>query len=199
MKANKQSSQAAPLWHPNFRVVETLPDTKLIRTSFLVNAAAVALVLATAAFWVLREQDLAGIRAQTQTCDARILENTPKYAQASKFQKQFTEAEKRLKELDGFVTADFVASVFLRRLAETLPRMLTVDAVEMYGTGVRLRGTIVGPSAKATDIATAYVSQLKADPLFSAQMQSAMLNSITREPEANRMVFEIEMKLKPRK
>ncbi len=198
MKVNKQISQANSLWHPNFRVVETLPDTKVIRTSFVINFVAVVLVLATGTFLVTREQEAAQLQAQAAEWDARIRESTPKYVQATKLQQEFSEAEKRLKEIEAFVTADFTASVFLRRLAETWPRYFTLDSLEMYGQGVRLKGSIAGPSSKATDIATAYVSQLKSDSLFSAQMQSVMLNSITRDQEELRMYFEIEMKLKPR-
>jgi hypothetical protein len=196
MKANNQNSHTGVLWHPNFRVVATLPDTKVIRTSFMVNAAAVALVLATAAYGVTREQELAGTRAQVNEWDTRIRASTPAYTKAVNLQKDFSAAEKRLKEIDGFVTSDFVASTFLRQLAVTLPRFCTIDSAELSGQGVKLRGSIEGPSVKATDIATAYVDQLKADPLFSSQMQSVMLNSITRDQSDTRMSFEIEMKLK---
>ena len=199
MKANKSISQTVAWWHPNFRVEATLPDTKVIRTSFMVNATAVALVLATVAYGVSREQSLAEVRAQVDVWEARILEDTPKYTQASAQQAQFTTAEKRLKEIEGFVTSDFVASAFLRQLAVTLPRLCMIESAEVTAQGVRLRGSIVGPSVKATDIATAYVNQLKTDPLFSAQMQSVMLNSITRDQSDTRMAFEIEMKLKGRK
>ena len=196
MKANKQSSQAAVLWHPNFRVVETLPDTKIIRTSFLINAGAVLLALGAATVLVIREQDLADLRAQTSAWEARILESTPKYTQAIKLQKQFTDAAERIKEIDAFVTTDLVASDVLRRLADTLPRLTTLDSVAMDAKSVRLRGTITGPDRKAIDMATAYVSQLKLDSLFSSRLESVDLKSVDRVPEASRTVFEIEMKLK---
>ncbi|MBK8477954.1 MAG: hypothetical protein IPL39_17115 [Opitutaceae bacterium] len=199
MKLNSQISHTDVLWHPNFRVVATLPDTKVIRTAFLVNFVAIGLVVATGALLALREQSLAEMRAQTVALDSRIAENAPKYAQAVKLQKEFTELEKRLKVVDSFVTSDFVASKFLRRLAETLPRYFTIDAVEVSEGGVRVKGSIMGSSGKATDIAMAYVAQLKADSDLSGPMQGVMLNTITRDPSANRMVFEIEMKTKPRK
>ena len=199
MKPNKQISQTGVLWHPNFRVVATLPDTKVIRTSFIVNVAAVGLVLATSAFLVLREQETAEVLAQTATWTARIQGGTPAYATATKFQKDFSEGEKRLKEIEAFVTTDHVASLFLRRVAETLPRYCTIDAVEMYGLGVRLRGSLVGSSVKVPDIATTYAKQLETDPFFSSQMQSVKLDSLEPEKDANRMLFVIEMKCKAKK
>jgi hypothetical protein len=145
---------------------------------------------------VAREQELAGARAQVAEWDARIQSSTPAYTKAVKLQKDFSEAEKRVKAIAGFAALDFVASTFLRQLAVTLPRLCTIESAELIGQRVRLKGSIVGPSVKATDIATAYVNQLKADPLFSVQMESVMLNSITRDQSDTRMSFEIEMKLK---
>jgi hypothetical protein len=199
MKANKQSSLTRISWHPNFRIVESLPDTKVIRTSFLVNSVSVAFLLAAATVFVLREQGLAEVRGQTSAFEARIVASTPRYTQAIKLQKEFSEAEKRLKEIEAFVTNDFVASGVLRQLADTLPKFLTLDSVAMNPDAMHLRGSIVGPDRKATDIATAYVALLKADVLFSPRLESVEVKSIDRVPEANRMVFEIEMKFKPRK
>lgn len=198
MKANKLNSQTGVLWHPNFRVVATLPDTKVIRTSFLVNTVAVALVLATAAVLVQREQETAEVRAQAASWTDRIQASTPASTKAGKLQKEFSEAEKRVKEIDGFVTADHVASEFLRRVAETLPRYCTIDAVEMYGQGVRLKGSIVGTPVKVPEIATAYVKQLEADAFFSSQLQSVKLDSLDPEKDAERMLFVIGMKFKSR-
>ena len=96
------------------------------------------------------------------------------------------------------MTADHVASLFLQRVAETLPRYCTIDAVEMYGEGVRLKGSIVGTPVKVPEIATAYVKQLEADPFFAAQMQSVKLDALDPEKDAERMLFTIEMKRKSR-
>jgi Tfp pilus assembly protein PilN len=198
MKANKLNSQTGILWHPNFRVVATLPDTKVIRTSFLINGAAVALVLSTAVFMFLREQETADIRAQAAAWTERIQAGKPAYDKAVKLQKDFSEAEKRVKEIESFVTCDHVASLFLRRVAETLPRYCTIDAVEMYGQGVRLKGSIVGTPVKVPEIATAYVKQLEADAFFSSQLQSVKLDSLDPEKDAGRMLFVIGMKFKSR-
>ena len=198
MKANKPISQTGVLWHPNFRVVATLPDTKVIRTSFLVNTVAVALVVATAAMLVQREQETAEVRAQAASWTARIQAGKPAYDKAVKLQKDFSEAEKRVNEIDVFVSADHVASLFLQRVAETLPRFCTIDAVEMYGEGVRLKGSIIGTPVKVPEIATAYVKQLETDPFFLSQMQSVKLDSLDPVADAERMLFVIEMKRKTR-
>jgi hypothetical protein len=48
LKKKSDASAASPAWHPNLRIVEQLPDTKVVRTAFFVNglAATIAIVLA---------------------------------------------------------------------------------------------------------------------------------------------------------
>ena len=41
-KKSDAQSAVAPVWHPNFRNFERLPDTKVVRTTFFVNTAAQA-------------------------------------------------------------------------------------------------------------------------------------------------------------
>ena len=45
---------AAPLWHPNFRNYDRLPDTKAVRTALLVNLVAGAAAVVAAAAYLLR-------------------------------------------------------------------------------------------------------------------------------------------------
>ena len=42
-KKSDSEPVAAPLWHTNFRNFEQLPDTKVVRTTFFVNTAAIAI------------------------------------------------------------------------------------------------------------------------------------------------------------
>ena len=44
-KKSDDQSEEEPLWHPNFRNYERLPDTKVVRTTFFVNTAAIAVTL----------------------------------------------------------------------------------------------------------------------------------------------------------
>jgi hypothetical protein len=39
-----------PAWHPNLRIVEQLPDTKVVRTAFFVNGAAMLVAIALALY-----------------------------------------------------------------------------------------------------------------------------------------------------
>jgi len=53
---------ASPLWHTNFRNFERLPDTKVVRTTFFINTAAVALTLGLLLWLGYREYHLYNLR-----------------------------------------------------------------------------------------------------------------------------------------
>ena len=40
-KKSDAAAPAVPAWHPNFRDYEKLPDVKVVRTAFFINAAAI--------------------------------------------------------------------------------------------------------------------------------------------------------------
>lgn len=194
MKPSKQSAGPALFWHPDFRVVETLPDTKVIRTSFLVNFVAVAAVLVMGYLLVRQEIEITGVRSQCDQWTQRTEGQRPRLDKATQLQRAFTAEETKARQIREFVASRVVASDLLLLIAETLPRLTTLDVVEMTEEGVvRLRGTVVGSSAS---LAQAYADQLAAHPGIVALTESVRLRSQNRDQAGNRFTFEIELKLK---
>lgn len=198
MKPSKPATVAA-YWHPNFRVEASLPDTKVVRTSFVINAAVVVLMLGLGVILYVREAASAEVRAQSAEWSRYIAENRPKYDKAVKMQTEFSDAEKKVREIEAFVASRMIPADFLKIISATLPRLITIDSVEMRADGVQLRGTVVGSSERSAPLAKAYADQLAANPALKAQMESVKLNSQSRDQEGNRFVFEIELKFKASK
>ncbi|MFT3830075.1 MAG: hypothetical protein QM691_10270 [Opitutaceae bacterium] len=194
MKAVKQT--VPTFWHPNFRNEEGLPDTKVIRTSFAVNAVAIAAALAAGAFLYNRESALSEMRGQIEAENAKIEAAKPRVAKALELQKQFSEAEKKIREIETFVTPKLSASDFLITIAETLPRLTTLDSIEMSADSIRLRGAVVGSSERSAPLANAYAEQLGSDPAIKQLISGIKLNNQVRDQANDRFTFEIEMKLK---
>lgn len=195
MKSAKQAA-TPEFWHPNFRIEETLPDTKVIRTSFVVNFAAAALALLLGAWFVQRELAAAGLRTQVAEWENTIATNQPRLTKAAQQQKDFAAAEKKVREIETFVAPRLVASDFLKTIADTLPKLITLDLIEVGTDTVHLRGSVVGATERSAPLAKAYAEQLGANPVLAAQMQSVRLVTQNRDQVANRFTFEIEMKLK---
>jgi hypothetical protein len=194
MKPSKQAAGPATFWHPDFRVVAALPDTKVIRTSFLVSFVAVAAVLATGYLLVRQEMELSSVRSQCDEWTQRTEGLRPRLDKATQSQKTFTAEETKARQIREFVTSRVAASDLLLLIAETLPRLTVLDVIEMTQEGVvRLRGSVVGSSAS---LAQAYADQLAAHPGIVALTESVRLRSQNRDQAGNRFTFEIELKLK---
>lgn len=193
MKPSKRPAGPVLYWHPNFRVAATLPDTKVIRTSFLINAAAVVVALGVGALVIRQEGELRAVREQNAEWVATAERHRERATQASALQAQFADGEKKLRQIEGFLAPRLVASDFLRLIAETLPRLIVIDQVELYDEGVRLRGTAYGSSAS---VPKTYSDQLAATPAIMELMESVRLSSQNRDQAGNRFTFAIELKLK---
>lgn len=198
MKQSKQSAFSGH-WHPNFRIVGDLPDTKVIRTSFAINAVALTAVLALGAVLYQREMTTAAVLSQATEWEKTVAAARPRFNKAVQLQKEFSAVEKKVREFEVFSAQRLVASDFLKIIADSLPRLITLDSIEMYADGVRLRGVVVGASERSAPLAKEYAAKLAALPAIAAQMESVRLNSQNRDQVGNRFTFEIELKLKARK
>ena len=196
MKPSKRPTGPTLFWHPNFRIASTLPDTKVIRTSFAINAVAVAAALGFGALVIRQQMQIAEVTDRCTEWQVTADGHRPRFEKAIQLQKEFAEGEKKVRQVEEFVTPRMRASDLLVLVAETLPRLIILDAIEMYGDGVRLRGTVVGASAS---IAKGYTDQLAANPAITALMDSVKLSSQNRDQGGNRFTFEIDMKLKGQK
>ena len=193
----KPSKQSAPTyWHPSFRIEESLPDTKVIRTSFAINAVAIAALLGAGAFLYGRETALSELRSQIEAESAKIEAAAPRLKAATALQKEFSAAEKRIREIEAYVAPRLVASEFLTTISETLPRLITIDSIEVSAPVIRLRGTVVGASERSAPLANAYAEKLADVPAFKEQMEGVKLNNQVRDQANDRFTFEIELKLK---
>jgi len=197
MKQNKdQTLGQRPGWHPDFRVSNTLPDNKIVRTDFIVNGVALAiLALAVWAFYA-REAQLADATGEVARWTTDIEASKPRFNDALALQREFSEAEKRIGEVVAFSRSPVEISELLARLGDSLPKLVAIDVVERREDAFVVRGTIVGASERATGIANAYLDALNADAYFAQRFEGIRLNNINRESRANRLFFEIGMKLR---
>jgi hypothetical protein len=143
-----------------------------------------------------RESQLQEASAEVARWNADIEANKPKFNEALGLQREFTEAEKRLAEVAAFTTTPVEISDLISRLGNSLPKLVAIDVVERKDDVFVIRGTIVGASERATGIANSYLDALNADPYFAQRFEGIRLNNINREARANRLFFEIGMKLK---
>lgn len=198
MSPSKDSKSAMPAWHPNFRIAETLPDTKVIRTSFLVNAAAAALLIGVGTALVMREMEVHAKNNAIAELEAESAKLTVEHRAAIPLQTQFTEVEKRFAEFETFRKAGWPASRLLERLSATLPRMVTISLFEVQKGAVEVQGSIAGSLDQAPGVFNGYLEGLTKDAELGELVTNIRQQTVKRNQQTGLLGFTIKMELKKR-
>ena len=196
-KSEAAAAPAVPHWHPNFRNFEKLPDTKVVRTAFFINGAAIFVALALGIYFASQEWRLRGLNAQVADEHRKIEKTKRPSDQAVALFKKFQAEETRTTDVDVFVKSKLQVSALLMRLSETLPPNIAFDNLDVRDAGVMLRLSVRGAPETAPGYATAYRDQLAADKML-AQFEDVIFTATpTLNPSTGRMAVEFLLKFKP--
>lgn len=191
---------AAPAWHTNFRNFERLPDTKVVRTTFFINTAAIAAAAGMLLWVASREYTNRGIQEQIASAQAQIDSNRAQNAAALKLSKSFVDEDKKIAEAVAFMKVPMTPGEFVEILGATLPKEFSIDFVEARLDAkpaiFQLRGKIAGTPDQASGMASNYVDMLKAQPRFAATFDSIVLRNLNRDVEPGVLSFDIVLTVK---
>ncbi len=195
-KSKEDAAPAVPAWHPNFRNFEKLPDTKVVRTAFFVNAAAITLAIAAASYFGFEEWRLRGINNQVETVQGQI-ERDKRTSDLGVAQfKKFQAEEAKVVEVDTFVASKPTISAIVLRLAETLPPNVAFDSLDFRESALIMRLSFRGAPDAASGYATQYLEQLKADQTLNIFEAFEFTSTPTPNPSTGRMAVEFSLRLK---
>jgi hypothetical protein len=198
-KSDAAAAPAVPNWHPNFRNYEKLPDIKVVRTAFFINGAAIFIALALGIYFGTKEWQLRVIKGQIAEVQRQIDVNKRPSDQAVALYKKFQAEEAKVNEVDAFVKSKPLVSALILRLADTLPKNIAIDSIDMRADGMVLRLSVRGDSAAASGYATDYLEQLRADKELAHFDEFAFTGTPTRNPTTGRMAVEFILKPKLKK
>jgi len=199
-KKSDARPEAQPRWHPNFRNYEKLPDTKVVRTNFFINAAAITVAAALVLVTGYRELRIRDLSRQVASTQGEIDRNQKQSNEAERLSKVFADEEKKFTEAAAFTASPLSSSELVLLLGQTLPKEVQIELVDVrYGDGpgaqCLLRGLVSGTKDQASGACSSYVDTLRTTPRFAAVFDSVSLNSIN--PDARGLLnFEIVMKFK---
>lgn len=194
---------AAPLWHPNFRNFERLPDTKVVRTAFFVNTAAGATAIALLLWVGYREYRIHNLSEQIAGAQSEIDSNAKKNAEALRLSQIFTEEDKKLSEAQSFVNIPIPVSEYVALIGQSLPKEISIDLADLkFPTDPKtpqvclLRGVVAGSRDQAAGTASSYVDSLRAHPKLGVIFDSITLDKLVPDAGTGFMSFEISLNIK---
>jgi hypothetical protein len=203
-RKNDAETAAEPLWHPNFRNYDRLPDTKAVRTALLVNlvAGTAAVVLLGWIGW--REYDIRNMNQQAAEAEATIDRDKAKNEDALRLTKIFSDEEKKIADAIAFSAQPIRPSVFALQLGSILPKEIALNFIDMKladptAPACILRGLVAGSRTEAAGTATSFVELLRAQKEFVPIFESIELTNVAPDPTRGLLTFEIVMKMKAAK
>lgn len=193
-KSNDAADKLAmPAWHPNFRDAERLPDTKVVRTSFFINGAAVLVTVCLLLSTLYREYTLWSLDNQIEATKHEIEVNRPVSAKAIAQFKVFQAEEQKVLDLKEFMGSPINVADFMVHLGETMPENITLTQIDSKPSGVVLRGIVRGAPERASGEASAYVEQLRKDPTVGGIFKQILLTNVNRDATTGELVVEFNL------
>ncbi len=196
-KSDATAAPTVPHWHPNFRNYEKLPDTKVVRTAFFVNVAAIVLVVVLGGYLGYTEiLVVPGLKSQMRDEQVKIDHDKVSSGKAVEQFKKFQVEEARVAEVEAFIKSKPLVSVLLLRLGETLPPNVAYDNIDLRQDGLALRLSVRGDAVAASGYATQYLEQLKADKALAYFGEFVFTGTPARNPTTGRMAVEFFLRIK---
>ncbi len=189
---------AVPLWHTNFRDFDRLPDTKVVRTAFFINTAAVAVAVGMLLWLGQREYTNYNLGEQKAQAQQQIDSNKKQDADAIRLSKQFQDEEKKLNEVAAFIKVPISPAEFINLIGESLPKDISIESAETRVTDPKssvfqIRGRVAGNREQASGIASSYEAALKAHPRLGKVFDPIKLNRLDPDAAGEFMTFEISL------
>ena len=160
LKRKAQYNRAEAVWRADFRDLETLPDTKPVRTGFLINFASISVLFALITLLVYNEYSLRLSRVASKETEIDVRAQTDANRKLLFRGGEFRKLSRQAEEVVGFKRVPVNLADLLKSFAVKVPEQMTIfllifdqlpDA-EADGLGVlSISGTILpetpsGPS-----------------------------------------------------
>lgn len=199
-----------PYWRPDFKIQSTLPDIKVVRTDFIINAIAVALML-IAAFTLLQHEYRAyslnrSIASMEQSIEETVANNNQNLEESERFR----ESAQSVAELQIFFRAPFAAHELLAELARLKPAGLIFSRIMLSDSIIKQKGTdqteaqmayeinITG-DARGLMVLTQFKAALQASPAMNPDGFEVVVDESMQQRNANTGItpFRVSISLTP--
>lgn len=190
-KKSDANVSVVPAWHPNLRIAESLPDTKVVRTAFFVNGAAILVAIALLLYLGHQEWSLHEVHKQISDLQRDIDRDKRESAAAVRLYGDFKAEEAKTIEVSQFVSSKPLLSEIILRLGQITPKKIAFDSLDFRGTGVSIKATVKGAPDRASGDASAYEKQLRSDKVLGPMFSDVNLLTMRRNAVNGRLVIEI--------
>lgn len=199
-------------WHPDFRLTETLPDVKVVRTGFLVNFIAIMITVILLGMNIYREVRTMSTGGELAALEEKIRAETAQNNRNLKLSSTFAREAKVVEDLDVFYNLVDPPLDFIIAVTENRPENIAFESVsfeivlvtertknfkrEDYGSRYVINGVLQGSSAEALIALNNYRSTLTELDAIKDNLHDIEVSQPRRKPDLNLFEFRIDITLK---
>ncbi len=209
MALRKSKRAEHPLWRPDFRDPDSLPDVKVIRTDFLFNVISVTLACALLGFLAFREYRSVELLSSIEDVAANIASNERLDRESVRLSREFQRHEAPMTEFLRFHNVPVTPEHLFTDLVGSQPEVIVLESVNFSGASTGkgakkralytlvLSGTVVNSTdSPAPQIITDYRSALSELPSLAPYVESSELSGFSRNEVLNVFNFTIRLSLR---
>ncbi len=187
------AKDAGAPWRADFRQPEYLPDTKTVRTTFLVNVV-VLTILGSLILWVAyREIGLRNLKDEIVAVGSQIEASVAPNAAAEALYKSYLAEEKKLKDFQALSASDFSFPDYLIHFASLMPAGVRANRIDFRGVNqtILVSGTVDGHDTASNEVAGRFFKTLEEDDEFKKIFSQIRNSNLGRSEAANALSFEL--------
>ena len=130
-------SKKAPqkLWRPDFRNTETLPDTKVIRTGFLLNFVGISVAVVCMTLYGFREFTLQGLAKSVRELQAQVEGATSNDRKSLDLNKKFIQTAELVSEVIAFDQEPVKYHAFLAEIEQSVQSGMQLTEITLQHSG----------------------------------------------------------------
>ncbi len=212
MLKRKTKSQAQPNWRPDFRIVATLPDTKIIRTDFILNFVSITVALLVTGFALFQQIDISTTNASIRNYESKIAELEPSNNKALRESDLFQKDMKKIEELILFMDVPLDPIDLIQTVSANTPRDFIVNSLsyapQTTTTGggrsskreliykLEISVTASGQSAEVTRMIDDYRNTLATTTLLKPLLIRSDVSNPTRDDKLGTITQRLSFELK---
>ncbi len=196
LKKKADTGPVVPPWHPDLRIVDRLPDTKVVRTAFFINGFAILIAVALALYLGRDEWELRAINIQIADTQKQIDRDNRPSQMAVALSNKFKVEEGKIRDLNEFVSSRPILSTIILRISETVPPKVALQTLDFGPSGLALKGIIRGAPDQASGDASAYLDQLRADKELLKEFDEMSLTGLSRNATSGRLTVDLFLRYK---
>lgn len=189
----KTASGLSYNWRPNFRLSDTLPEVRAIRTKLFVPIMAALAASVFLIFILGQEYRAMSIQENIEKLQQEIVSHSAQHDEKVELNAEFLALTRTIDEVLAFKEGKLIGSDYLLTVSSNLLDGMYLDKVEYMDGRSTVEGSVEVPAEEASRLVNDYLKSLQEADALQGLLTEYKLTSLEREGTGDVIKFRIEI------